>query len=392
MKRIPLVVRLFFAASLGIALGLVLPDEVMRGLKTFQAIFLQLIKFLVPLIILGFVIPAIAETGRGAGRALIVTLTLAYVSTLFSGSFSYFVSSKMFPSLLSVDSGSTASAVKTFSSFFTLEIPPVADVLTTLILSFVVGLGIVVTKADLLLEGVKQFRGIVEWALQKLFVPILPLYIVTVMAEISASGRLSAIAGSAVLLALTALGITLSVLFVQYVLAGLFARRNPLKAFATMLPSYLTGWATCSSAATIPVSLRQMRKNDVSDETVNLVVPLCANIHLAGSMANIVAAAVAVVVIFGEPLSIGAFISFILMMSVVAVASPGVPGGCVVAAGAFVGSTLGFTEEHYALLVAFYMVLDGMGTACNLTGDGAIAIIVDKFISRNSSVNGKNRV
>jgi Na+/H+-dicarboxylate symporter len=146
-----------------------------------------------------------------------------------------------------------------------------------------------------------------------------------------------------------------------------------------MLPAYLTGWGCCSSAATIPVTLRQVRKNGVSDETANLVIPLCANIHLAGSMANMVVYGAGFVVLAGGTLGFGAFAEYIFMISIIAVASPGVPGGVVLASAPIAESALGITPEHYAVLIAVYMALDGMGTACNLTGDGAIALVVDRF-------------
>lgn len=377
--RIPLIAKMFFAAVIGIALGLVLPAFGMRVLSTAQGLISQYIKFLVPLIILGFVIPAIADTGKGAGRALLLTMGIALASTLGAGFFSYGAASTVLPSLLDGTSLTAVEGIRTFPAYFSLTIPPPVNVVTALVLSFIVGLGIVATKADGLSRACFQFRGIVEWSLAKTLVPVLPFYIMTVIADLTASGRLTAVCGSAVKLALCCLAINVVILILQYAIAGLVARRNPLKALVTMLPAYLTGWGTCSSAATIPVTLRQARKNGVSEETANLVIPLCANVHLAGSLANVVAYSAGILVMFGEPLSLGAYAHFIFMMSIVAVASPGVPGGCVLAAGAFVDSILGFTPERYALMVAIYMALDGMGTACNLTGDGAVALIVDRF-------------
>ena len=175
-----------------------------------------------------------------------------------------------------------------------------------------------------------------------------------------------------------ALATTPAVLVAQYLVAGAVTGRNPFRALFTMLPAYLTGWGCCSSAATIPFTLRQTKLNGVSDETAELVIPLCANVHLSGSMANMVVYAAGLLVLAGEPLGIGAFTEYILMISVIAVASPGVPGGVVLASAAVAEAALGFTPERYAIMIALYMALDGMGTATNLTGDGAIALIVDK--------------
>lgn len=387
VKRVaglPLLPRLLIAAVIGVGCGLLLPDGGLRVLTTFQSVFSQFIKFLVPLIILGFVIPAIAETGKAGGRMLLLTLGLAYASTLFAGYLSYGVSAGVFPSLLGGGGAVPAEAARVFPVYFSIKIPPVFDVVSSLVLAAIVGLGIVATGAETLYRASVQFKKIVELTLTKAFLPVLPLYILTVLAEITASGRLVSVAGVAVRLALCCLGIDLVILLVQYSAAGLIAGKNPFKTLWNMLPAYLTGWGTCSSAATLPVTFRQVRENGVSEPTANLVVPLCANIHLAGSMANVVAYSAGILAMYGETFSLGAYSHFILMMSIVAVASPGVPGGCVLAAGALVDSILGFTPERYGLMVALYMALDGMGTACNLTGDGAIALIVDAVGGRSS--------
>lgn len=314
-----------------------------------------------------------------------LTMALAYVSTLFAGYFAYGVSVAAFPSFLSAAAISESATAKAFPVYFALKIPPVMDVVSALAISFIIGLGIIATKAERLLAVTQEFKCIVEKTLEKAFVPLLPLYILTVMAELTASGRLAVVAGSAVKLAVTCFAINLVILLVQYGVAGVIARRPPLASLGRMLPAYLTGWGTCSSAATIPVTLQQVRRNGVSEAVANLVVPLCSNIHLAGSMANVVAYSAGILILYGQGLSLAAYTEFILMMSIVAVASPGVPGGCVLAAGAFVDSILGFTPEMYALMVSVYLALDGMGTACNLTGDGAIALIVERLSGRTTS-------
>ena len=216
-------------------------------------------------------------------------------------------------------------------------------------------------------------------AIARAIVPLLPIYIFTVIADLAASGRLLVVGGSCLKIMGVALAVTLAVLLAQYAVAGIVTRRNPFKALWTMLPAYLTGWGCCSSAATIPVTLRQTRANGVSEETANLVIPLCANIHLAGSMANMVVYGAGFVTLAGGTLGAGPFAEYIFMISVLAVAAPGVPGGVVLASAPIAEAALGITPEHYAVLMAAYMALDGMGTACNLTGDGAIALVVDRF-------------
>lgn len=378
--KIGLLPRLFMAIALGAVLGLLLPDWAIRSTNCFRDTFGQFIKFFVPFIIIGLVTPAIADTGRAAGRTLLVTMGIAYASTLFAGYFAYGVSCGVFPAIMS--GGLQDAAAKTFPAYFSIKIPPLMDVTTALAAAFLVGLGIVTSKAETLERAAHELRNIVSRALEKAFVPLLPFYVFATMADLTASGRLELVGGGCIKIMGVALATTTAVLLIQFAVAGIVARRNPFAALWTMLPAYLTGWGCCSSAATIPYTLAQTRKNGVSEETADLVIPLCSNVHLAGSMANMVVYAAGLAVLAGDGLPFGAFTQYILMVSVTAVASPGVPGGVVLACATVAESALGFSPERYAIMIAIYMALDGMGTACNLTGDGAIAIIVDKFRKR----------
>ena len=375
--KIGLLPRLFIAIALGVVVGLVAPDWVMRTMNCFRDSFGQFIKFFVPFIIIGLVTPAIADTGRTAGRTLLITMGIAYASTLFAGYFAYGVSCGIFPSIMS--GGLQKAAAHTFPAYFSIKIPPFMDVTTALAVSFLVGLGIVTSKAEVLERASHELRDIVSRALETVFVPLLPCYVLATMADLTASGRLAQVGGGCLKIMGVALATTTVILIIQFSIAGAVARRNPFKALWTMLPAYLTGWGCCSSAATIPYTLAQTRKNGVSEETADLVIPLCSNVHLAGSMANMVIYAAGLAVLAGETLPFGAFTEYILMVSVTAVASPGVPGGVVLACAAVAETALGFSPERYAIMIAIYMALDGMGTACNLTGDGAIALIVDRF-------------
>ena len=378
VRRPSVLVRLLLAIGIGIALGAVAPEWTIRTTNCFRDLFGQFIRFFVPFIILGLVTPAIAETGRGAGRLLLVTLALATASTLFAGVFAYGVSRAVFPALLS-GTADAGTAAREFPAYFRLAIPPAMDVTTALATSFVFGLGIAATGAERLRRLAEELRGVVTVTIARAFVPFLPVYVLCVLADITASGRLAAVGGGSVKIMGVALAVTSAVLVIQYAVAGLVARRNPFRALWTILPAYLTGWGCCSSAATIPYTLRQTKLNGVSDETADLVIPLCSNVHLAGSMVNMVVYAAGLMVLAGEGLAAGSFVEYILMVSVIAVASPGVPGGVVLACASVAETALGFTPERYALMAALYMALDGMGTACNLTGDGAIAMIVDRY-------------
>ena len=380
--KLGLLPKLFIAIAIGIVIGWISPDWVIRVLNCFRDTFGQFIKFIVPFIILGLVAPAIIDTGKSAGRMLLMTIGIAWISTIVFGYFAYGVSVAVFPKIISGALGDTTS-VKAFPAFFSLRIPPVMDVITALVTSLIIGFGAIVTGAEVLSKGADELRKIVMLTLKYAFVPFLPVYILTVMADLAASGKLSAVGGSGVKISAVAMVTTSSVLVIQYALAGAIARKNPFKALWTMLPAYLTGWGCCSSAATIPYTLAQTKKNGVSDETASLVIPLCSSMHMAGSMANVVVYSAGLLVLMGQGLPFGAYTEYILLVSLIAVASPGVPGGVVLATQAVAETALGFTPERYAIMIALYLALDGMGTACNLTGDGAIALIVDRFKGNN---------
>ena len=380
--------RIVVAILLGVGLGFAFAhcgavgDLGVRTFKTFNVLFAQVLKFIVPLLILGLVTPAIADTGKSAGRMLLLTMGVAYASTLFAGYFAYGVSCSVFPQIISSEALNAVEKAKEFPAFFRLPIPPIMDVTTALVTSFMLGLGIIAMKAETLAKAFGELRDIVTVTIAKAFVPFLPAYVLAVMADLTASGKLSAVGGGAVKIMGMALATTTAVLVLQYLVAGFIARKNPFKALWTMLPAYLTGWGCCSSAATIPYTLAQTKKNGVSDETASLVIPLCSSMHMAGSMANVVVYSAGLLVLMGQGLPLGAYTQYILLVSLVAVASPGVPGGVVLATQAIAESALGFSPERYAIMIAIYLALDGMGTACNLTGDGAIALIVDKFRCR----------
>ena len=381
--KIGILPMLFAAIALGAVIGRFAPDCVMRLLNSFSTTFGQFIKFFVPFIVIGLVTPAIAETGKGAGKLLLVTLGIAYVSTIFSGVFAFGVAKTAFPHIISGSLGEL-SATRAFPAYFTLEIPPLMGITTALAISFIFGLSMVALDAPNLRHAFDEIRNVVTLTIRKMFLPLLPVYILGVIADITASGKLAVVGGGCVTIMVTALCVTTSVLLIQYMVAGIVAGCNPFKALWNMLPAYLTGWGCCSSAATLPVTLRQTRKNGVSDKITDLVIPLCSNVHLAGSMANMVVYTAGFIVLAGGTISLGQYAEFMFMLSIIAVASPGIPGGVVLASAAIAETTLGFTAERYALVIATYMALDGMGTACNLTGDGAIALVVDRLLGRRS--------
>ena len=381
--KIGIVGKLFIARAIGAAIGCFAPAPVIRVLNSIGGTFGEFIKFFVPFIVLGLVTPAIAETGKGAGKLLLATKVLAYISTLFAGGLAFGVSEFAFPKILG-KTMTTVGGVKDFPAYFVLGIPPLMDITTALVTAFVFGMSMVAIDMPYVRNAFNEMRNAVSLTIRSFVLPFLPVYILTVVADLAASGRLTIIGGDCLKIMTVAFFVSVAILIVQYGVAGLIAGRNPFRLICNMLPAYLTGWGCCSSAATLPVTLRQTRKNGVSAKITDLVIPLCSNVHLAGSMSNMIVYTAGFIVLSGGSLSFGQYAEFMFLLSVIAVASPGIPGGVVLASGAIAESVLGFTPERYALVIATYMALDGMGTACNLTGDGAIAVIMDRFFGKAS--------
>ena len=374
--------RVVLAIVLGIALGSFVPAPFVRGVNTVVALIGQFIKFLVPLIIVGLVAPAIAETGRGAGKLLLATVAIAYGSTLFAGFLGYFVSAAAFPSLVSTEVGQAVDgAALEFQPYVQMSIPPIMDVMSALVFSFMAGLGMVFAECDALRRVFSDFRGVVVRTISGALVPLLPIFIFGIFLDMTAAGRACRVLADFAAIIAVFSALMIAVIVIQYCVAGAIARRNPFKAMWTMLPAYMTALGTSSSAATIPVTRAQTLANGVSREIADFTVPLCATVHLAGSTVKIVSCAVALLLVAGRSadVNIVTFSGFIAMAGIVMIAAPGVPGGAVMAAIGLLESMLGFDQAQIALMIALYLATDSIGTACNIAGDGAIAIIVDKM-------------
>ena len=370
------------AIVLGVALGLLAPAPFVRGVNTVVALIGQFIKFMVPLIILGLVTPAIAETGRCAGKLLLVTVAIAYGSTLFAGFLGYFVSAVAFPSIVSSGAGQAVQdAAREFPPYVKLAIPPVMDVMTALVFSFVAGLGMVFTESDALKRVFSDFRSVVVRTISGVLVPLLPVFIFGIFLDMTAAGKAGRILKDFAAIIAVFSALTLVVIFLQYCAAGIVARKNPFRAMWTMLPAYMTALGTSSSAATIPVTRAQTLANGVSREITDFTIPLCATVHLAGSTVKIVSCSVALMLVagHGSEICLSTFAGFIVMVGIVMIAAPGVPGGAVMSALGLIESVLGFDHAQIALMIALYLATDSIGTACNIAGDGAIAIVVDRF-------------
>ena len=386
MSRLPLLLRILIAIILGIALGFVMPDMGVRIFNTFNSVFAQLLNFLIPLIIVGLVTSAIADVGRGAGKMLAITAGTAYLATILSGLFSYGCSISLFPSIIETGSAQVLSSEgDKFPAFFTIEIPAVMGVMSALVSSFLLGLGIAAFGAKVLKQGFDEFKDIVTLAISKVIIPLLPFYIFGLFLDMTASGSVGAVLMAFLQVIIVIFILTAILLIIQYSIAGIVTRRNPIKLLTTMLPAYFTALGTSSSAATIPITLQQTIKNGVSEGVAGFVVPLCATIHLSGSTLKIVACALAIMLIEGIAFDFPLMLGFILMLGVTMVAAPGVPGGAIMAALGILDSILGFTSEQQAMMITLYIAMDSFGTACNVTGDGAIALILNKYFTKEKA-------
>lgn len=370
------------AIASGILLGHVLPTSVARLFVTFNSLFGNFLSFSIPLIILGLVAPAIGELGKGAGKLLIVTVLIAYGSTIFSGFFTYFSGTVALPHLLTENTELTSlenPEDMMLSPYFTVAMPPLMDIMTSLLLAFVIGLGMSSIKGHTLQACFTDFREVVMKLIESVIVPLLPLHIFGIFLNITVSGQVATILMMFLKVIVFIFVLHVLLLLIQFITAGIIGKKNPFVMLKTMFPAYLTALGTQSSAATIPVTLKQALKLGVRENIAVFTVPLCATIHLSGSTMKIVACAMAIMLMAGEPILLSEYSGFILMLGITMVAAPGVPGGAIMAALGLLGSMLGFNETLQALMIALYIAMDSFGTACNVTGDGAIAVVVDRI-------------
>ena len=385
MKRpkIGLLGKILAAIALGIGLGLICPEWLIRIFVTFNSIFSQFLGFAIPLIIVGLVTPAIADIGGKAGKMLIVTVAIAYLSTIFAGLVSYLTGAAFFPSMIANGEGlKTLSETGDTLPYFSVTIPPLMGVMTALVLAFMTGLCLAVTQHKTLVDAAHGFEQIVTMTIKSAIIPILPLYILGIFLNMTYVGQVFTILTVFIKIIGIIFLIHIGILILQFAIAGGFARKNPFKLLWTMMPAYFTALGTQSSAATIPVTLEQTKKNGVSEDIAGFTIPLCATIHMSGSTLKIVACALALMIMQGMPYDFWQFFGFICMLGITMVAAPGVPGGAIMASLGVLQSMLGFNQESLALMIALYIAMDSFGTACNVTGDGAIAIIVDRLLGK----------
>lgn len=384
MKNIGLLPKLIIAIVLGIVIGSFMPTFVVQLLATFNSLFGNFLNFVIPLIILGFVAPGIAELGQGAGKLLIITAGLAYISTLISGFFAFGVSTTLLPKVInfSQNVAATNPEEKLLKAFFEIDMPQILPVMSALILAFILGIGMSLLKGKTMLNMLEEFEEIVKMVIEKTIIPLLPLHIAGIFANMTHAGEVARILSIFGKVFVIVIASHLVIILFQFFIASLYSGKNMVTLLKNQIPGYLTAIGTQSSAATIPVNLKVAEKNGVSESIRQFVVPLCATVHLSGSTITLTTCAIAVMMLNKAPVTLAGMAGFIFMLGITMVAAPGVPGGAVMAALGVLQSMLGFNEAQIALMIALYLTQDSFGTACNISGDNAIALIVDKISQR----------
>ncbi|MCD8185389.1 MAG: dicarboxylate/amino acid:cation symporter [Rikenellaceae bacterium] len=388
-QKIGLLPKILAAIALGIGCSYFFPSWAVRVSVTYNDLFGNFLGFVIPLIILGLVAPGIAELGKGAGKLLGITALLAYGSTVLAGLFAYFTCSAVYPRLLDNSAGLAALSPvddAVLLPFFSIQMPPVMGVMSALILAFILGLGLAQAAGRTFQHVLIEFREVITRLISRVIIPLLPIYIFGIFLKMEAEGQVGGVISLFLKVILVIFVLHILLLLFQFLIAGGVSGKNPFRLLRHMLPAYMTALGPQSSAATIPVTLQCTLRNGVKPEIAGFTVPLCATIHLSGSTLKIVACAVAIMYMTGMPTPPGLFIGFILLLGITMVAAPGVPGGAIMAAVGVLVSVLGFDETLIALMIALYIAMDSFGTAANVTGDGAIAVIVERIYESKTPV------
>ena len=384
IKKPGLLARVILAIILGIIAGLYLPMWCARISATFNVLFNALLGFTVPLLIVGFVAPAIADIGNKAGKLLLATVVIAYLMTFGSGFLAYITASQTFPLLIEQGAGSVVAedAAQSALPFFSITIEPLMSVMSALVLAFVIGFGCAMMPQTKTLKAcMDDFRRVITLLIKGLVIPLLPIYIFGIFFDMALTGTVAPVLATFIKIIAVIFILHIAVLIIQYTIAWMFSGVNPFKALKIMLPAYFTALGTQSSAATIPVTLERTRAMGVNEDIAGFVIPLCATIHMSGSTLKIVSCAIALMILQGIPFDGLMFAGFIGMLAITIIAAPGVPGGAFMASLGLLSSMLGFSQQDCAMMIALYIAMDSFGTACNITGDGAISLIVAKIAS-----------
>ncbi|NRG47019.1 dicarboxylate/amino acid:cation symporter [Bacillus sp. CRN 9] len=389
MKNLGLLPKIILAIALGILIGSFAPESVIKIFSTFNGLFGNFLGFIIPFIIIGFIAPGIGTMGRGAGKLLGISTGLAYASTILAGLLALFVANSFYPVLLKNQTlnrfGNPEEAL--LKPYFSIEMTPIMDVMAALMIAFIIGLGLAAIKGEFLQHAMEDFRSIIEKVIAKVIIPLLPIHIFGIFSNMTQGGQVGAIISVFAKVFVMIIGLHMIFLLIQYSFAGALAKKNPVKMLKEMLPAYFTALGTQSSASTIPVTIKHAKKLGASEKVTDFSIPLLANIHLSGSTITLVSCSVAVLMLQGQSATLAEVLPFILMLGVTMIAAPGVPGGAVMAALGLLESMLGFDATMVALMIALYMAQDSFGTACNVAGDGAIAVMTDKLSKKEQQAN-----
>ena len=385
-KKIGLVPKLIMGIIVGIIIGTYCPAPVIQVLVTISGLFSSFLSFVIPFIIIGFVTAGIADLATGAGKLLGITTGIAYGSTLVAGTIAFIVASTLFPKFINAEVASKIGdpSAGQLSAIFSIPLEPMVDVTAAIVFAFMMGLGISSLrnkgKGDVLYKFFNDFQDIVTATLGTIIIPLLPLYIAGTFANIAYAGQVWNILGVFWKVFVTVIPLHFIYLICQFSFAGAIGKKNPFTMLKNQVPGYLTAVGTQSSAATIPVNVECAEKNGVSKQIREFVVPLCATIHLSGSMISITCFTTAVLMMNNMPHGFNVLFPYIAMLGVAMVAAPGAPGGAIMSALPFL-PMVGIPSEGglASLMIALYLTQDSFGTACNVSGDNAIAVIVDRI-------------
>ena len=397
-KKIGLVPKLIIGIIAGILIGSFAPEFLVKVLVTASSLFSAFLKFVIPFIIIGFVTAGIADLATGAGKLLGVTTGIAYGSTIVAGTLAFIVASLIFPSFIdpSVASQIGDPEAGMLEPIFTIPLSPMVDVTAAIVFSFTMGLGISALrnndKGEILYNLFQEFQEIITKVLSIIIIPLLPIYIAGTFANITYAGQVWNILSIFWRVYLVVIPLHIVYLIIQFTTAGFVTGKNPLKMLKNQIPGYLTAVGTQSSAATIPVNVECAKNNGVSKEIREFCVPLCATIHLSGSIISVTSFAVAVLMMNGMDHGFSTVFPFILMLGIAMIAAPGAPGGAIMSALPFL-PMIGIPSDGglASLMIALYLTQDSFGTAANVSGDNAIAAVVD-HLNKKWSKKADNKV
>jgi len=384
--KLGLLAKIIIAILLAVILGNFVSEPFVRIFATFNGLFGNFLNFVVPLIIIGFIAPGIAQLGKGSGKLLGLATFFAYFSTILAGIVAFFVARNVLPNFIANGEMESMKNPEEFlaQAFFKVDMPPLMDVMAALIFAFIIGIGMAAIQSDVMKRGFEEFNVIIEKLIAFVIIPLLPFHIFGIFLNMTFGGQVAKILSVFAIVFVLIIVMHWVILLVQYTAAGILNKKNPLKLLRIMLPAYFTALGTQSSAAAIPVTLRQAQKTGASEKVTNFTIPLFATIHLSGSTITLVTCSLGVMMMNGMDISFAQYIGFIFMLGITMVAAPGVPGGAVMAAIGLLQTMLGFDETMVALMIALYLAQDSFGTATNVTGDGALSMIVDRFSKKTN--------